>query len=60
MQPPDRLDRLFEQQQQLNRRIGVDTDAMSDAERQQWLLHQMHDLGGPAYLDARRPPRLAR
>ncbi|MGC8521832.1 MAG: monofunctional biosynthetic peptidoglycan transglycosylase [Steroidobacteraceae bacterium] len=28
--------------------------------RQQWLLHQMRDLGGPAYLEARRPPRLAR
>ncbi len=28
--------------------------------RQRWLLHQMRDLGGPAYLQARRPPRFAR
>jgi monofunctional biosynthetic peptidoglycan transglycosylase len=25
--------------------------------RQSWLLHQMQDLGGPAYLKARTPPR---
>jgi monofunctional biosynthetic peptidoglycan transglycosylase len=25
--------------------------------RQQWLLHQMSDLGGPAYLHSRGPPR---
>ena len=28
--------------------------------RQQWLLHQMRDLGGPAYLEARAPPRPGR
>jgi dimeric dUTPase (all-alpha-NTP-PPase superfamily) len=35
----DKLDELFRLQQQLNQRIGVDTDHMTDAERQQWLLH---------------------
>jgi dimeric dUTPase (all-alpha-NTP-PPase superfamily) len=38
MTPPDRLEQLFELQQQLNRRIGVDTDRMTDDDRQRWLL----------------------
>ncbi|MGB7746784.1 MAG: dUTPase [Verrucomicrobiia bacterium] len=39
MDKPDQLDELFRLQKQLNQRIGVDTDRMTDAERQQWLLH---------------------
>ncbi len=38
MTTPDRLAQLFELQRQLNRRIGVDTDAMTDEARQQWML----------------------
>jgi dimeric dUTPase (all-alpha-NTP-PPase superfamily) len=38
MTPPDRLQQLFNLQQQLNRRIGVDTDGMTEAERRRWLL----------------------
>jgi len=34
----DKLSQLFDLQKQLNQRIGVDTDAMNDEERQQWLL----------------------
>ena len=34
----DKLDRLFDLQKQLNKRIGVDTDSMSEGERQRWLL----------------------
>ena len=36
--PKDRLNQLFELQKQLNKRIGVDTDSMSEEERQRWLL----------------------
>ena len=36
--PYDRLDQLFTLQKQLNQRIGVDSDSMSDKERPQWLL----------------------
>ena len=39
MTPLDRLDTLFDLQKQLNLRIGVDSDRMSDDERQQWLLN---------------------
>jgi dimeric dUTPase (all-alpha-NTP-PPase superfamily) len=39
MNKPDKLDELFRLQKQLNERIGVDTDRMTDAERQQWLLN---------------------
>jgi dimeric dUTPase (all-alpha-NTP-PPase superfamily) len=39
MNKSDKLDELFRLQKQLNQRIGVDTDRMTDAERQQWLLH---------------------
>ena len=38
MNTPDRLDELFRLQKELNQRIGVDTDHMTDAERQRWLL----------------------
>ena len=36
--PYDRLDQLFTLQKQLNQRIGVDSDSMSDEERPRWLL----------------------
>ena len=39
MNKPDKLDELFRLQKQLNQRIGVDTDRMTDAEQQQWLLN---------------------
>lgn len=39
MKDTDRFAELFRLQKQLNQRIGVDTEQMSDAERQQWLLH---------------------
>lgn len=39
MNEPDKLAGLFRLQKQLNLRIGVDTDRMTEAERQQWLLH---------------------
>jgi hypothetical protein len=35
----DKLEQLFQLQKLLNQRIGVDTDKMTDVERQQWLLH---------------------
>ncbi|HOF89394.1 MAG TPA: dUTPase [Armatimonadota bacterium] len=36
---PDRLDELFAMQEALNRRIGVDTRAMTDEERARWVLN---------------------
>jgi dimeric dUTPase (all-alpha-NTP-PPase superfamily) len=39
MNKTDKLDELFRLQKQLNQRIGVDTDRMTEAERQQWLLN---------------------
>lgn len=39
MNTPDNLTELFRLQKQLNQRIGVDTDRMTEAERQQWLLN---------------------
>jgi len=36
---PDKLAGLFYLQKLLNKRIGVDTDAMDEAQRQQWLLN---------------------
>lgn len=39
MNTPDKLIELFRLQKQLNQRIGVDTDNMAEAERQQWLLN---------------------
>ena len=39
MNTPDKLDELFRLQKLLNHRIGVDTDRMTETERQQWLLN---------------------
>jgi dimeric dUTPase (all-alpha-NTP-PPase superfamily) len=39
MKNPDKLDEIFRLQKELNQRIGVDTDRMTDAERQQWVLN---------------------
>ena len=39
MSQPDRLDKIFRLQRELNQRIGVDTDKMTDPERQQWILN---------------------
>ena len=39
MDKPDKLNELFRLQKQLNQRIGVNTDELTEAERQQWLLH---------------------
>ena len=39
MDKPDKLDELFQLQKHLNQRIAVDTDELTEAERQQWLLH---------------------
>ena len=39
MQTPDRLRELFRRQQSLNRRIGVNTDGMSDEQKTQWVLN---------------------
>jgi dimeric dUTPase (all-alpha-NTP-PPase superfamily) len=39
MNTPDKLIELFRLQKQLNQRIGVDTDNMTEAERQEWLLN---------------------
>ncbi len=36
---PDRLDEIFAMQESLNRRIGVDTRAMTDDERAEWVLN---------------------
>ena len=35
----DKLDEIFDLQRALNQRIGVDTDAMSEAEKTQWVLN---------------------
>ena len=45
MNKPDKLDELFRLQKQLNQRIGVDTDRMTDANRQQWLLNYCRAMG---------------
>jgi len=39
MSKPDKLDELFRLQQQLNKRIGVDTDQLDEKQRQEWLLN---------------------
>jgi dimeric dUTPase (all-alpha-NTP-PPase superfamily) len=41
----DKLETMFAMQQELNRRIGQDTDAMSDAERVEWILNYARALG---------------
>jgi dimeric dUTPase (all-alpha-NTP-PPase superfamily) len=38
MNKSDKFDQLFRLQKQLNQRIGVDTERMTEAKRQQWLL----------------------
>lgn len=38
MNKPDQLEELFRLQKQLNKRIGVDADRMTESDRQQWLL----------------------
>ena len=39
MSVPDKLHEIFQLQEQLNRRIGVDTSRMTDEERQTWVLN---------------------
>lgn len=39
MSTPDKLDEIFRLQEQLNKRIGVDTVHMTDEQRQQWVLN---------------------
>ena len=39
MDKPDKLEELFRLQKQLNERIGVHADRMTETERQQWLLN---------------------
>jgi len=36
---PDRLDTLFQMQDSLNRRIGVDASSMTDEDRVKWVLN---------------------
>jgi len=44
MTTPDRLDQLFNLQDQLNRRIGIDASRMTAEERQKWLLQYCRAL----------------
>jgi len=39
MSNPDKLEEIFRLQEQLNKRIGVDTANMTDEQRQQWVLN---------------------
>src|SRR6202142_1395686 len=39
MDQPDQLRELFRMQRELNRRIGVHTDAMSEEEKTKWILN---------------------
>src|SRR3990172_7823380 len=39
MTKPDKLDAIFSLQKQLNKRLGVDTQNMTDDQRQQWVLN---------------------
>jgi predicted phosphodiesterase len=41
---PDKLEAIFYLQKLLNKRIGVDTDHMDDAKRQEWLLNYSRAL----------------
>ena len=45
MQTPDRLRELFRRQQSLNRRIGVNTDGMSDEVKQDELNFKRQETG---------------
>lgn len=40
----DKLDEIFQLQEGLNRRIGVDTSAMTDEQRVQWVLNYTRAL----------------
>jgi putative phosphoesterase len=42
---PDKLEAIFYLQKLLNQRVGVDTDRMTEAERQQWLLNYCRAMG---------------
>jgi dimeric dUTPase (all-alpha-NTP-PPase superfamily) len=39
MTKPDKLEEIFQLQEQLNKRIGVDTHHLTDEQRQQWVLN---------------------
>jgi dimeric dUTPase (all-alpha-NTP-PPase superfamily) len=39
MTRPDKLDEIFRLQEQLNARLGVNTNEMNDEERQHWMLN---------------------
>ena len=41
----DRLKEIFDMQKKLNKRIGVDTDAINDDERIKWALNYSRALG---------------
>jgi len=41
----DKLEMMWAMQQELNRRIGQDTDAMSDEQRVEWVLNYARALG---------------
>jgi len=41
----DKLETMFAMQKELNRRIGQDTDTMTDEERVEWLLNYSRALG---------------
>lgn len=41
----DHLDELFAMQERLNLRIGVNTQAMTETERQQWVLNYCRAMG---------------
>jgi dimeric dUTPase (all-alpha-NTP-PPase superfamily) len=44
MSKPDKLEEIFRLQEQLNKRIGVDTASMTDEQRQQWVLNYCRAL----------------
>jgi dimeric dUTPase (all-alpha-NTP-PPase superfamily) len=44
MSTPDKLEEIFRLQEQLNKRIGVDTASMTDEQRQQWVLNYCRAL----------------
>ena len=41
----DKLETMFAMQKELNRRIGQDTDAMTDEQRVEWILNYSRALG---------------
>ena len=44
LQPMDKLEEIFSLQDQLNKRIGVNTDAMSDEEQTKWVLNYVRAM----------------